>query len=99
MKMLYVSTATWEGVSGFLEKIKRTCRGVTGVMVCCDSDGERMPCFRKTRRTVLIYSEYVADCIVCTCLLSAPQTYLLPLLLFFAELILQTAFKIPFEVI
>lgn len=87
------ATATWEGVSGFLEKIKGTCCGVTRVMVCCDSEEE---CGASVRHhTVLLHSEYVADCIVCTCALSAPQTYLLSLLLFFlsAELILQTVQK------
>lgn len=58
-------------------------------MVCCDSDREKeRHAFVRHTATVLLRS--VADCIVCTCLLSAPQTYLLPLLLFSAELILET---------
>lgn len=45
-KMFYVSNATWEGVNGFLEKIKRMCRGVARVIVCCDSDRKNaMLCF------------------------------------------------------
>lgn len=88
MKMFYVSTATWEGVSGSWEKIKRTRRGVRRVMACCDSDRERMP----LHHTVLLHSEYMWQIVSFVLVCFPPLKHICFPLCFFspAELILQT---------